>query len=240
MADNKLQTFTNPVEGGTPKPDYKDVALPKGAIAQRPYTGSDVRPSTAWHAQFEDVNNDGLLDLFVAKGNVSKMPDFAEKDPNNLLLQLPDGKFQEVGDKAGVASMATARGATVTDFNLDGLVDLVVVNRWENAQVWRNTSANAGQWVEIKLAQSGANRDAIGAFLEVRCDGTEVTLREITSGGGHVGGQLGWWHFGLGPSSNVEARVLWPDGTQGDWQKLSANAFFVLEPGKPPRQWTAR
>ena len=27
-------------------------------------------PSTAWHAEFADVNNDGFIDLFVAKGNV--------------------------------------------------------------------------------------------------------------------------------------------------------------------------
>src|SRR6185295_6684020 len=85
MADNKLQTFSNLPADGIAKPDFKDVALAKSAIAQRPYTGGDVRPSTAWHAQFEDVNNDGLLDLFVAKGNVSKMPDFAQNDPNNLL-----------------------------------------------------------------------------------------------------------------------------------------------------------
>jgi hypothetical protein len=135
--------------------------------------------------------------------------------------------------------MATARGAALADFNLDGLVDLVVVNRWENAQIWRNTSTNAGKWVALKLSQPGPNRDAIGAWVEVRCDGTQVTLREITSGGGHVGGQIGWWHFGLGQSSNVEARVLWPDGTQGDWQTLTANAFFVLEPNKAPQQWSA-
>jgi hypothetical protein len=240
MADNKLQILADPPVGGNPKPDYKDVAFPKGAIAQRPYIGGDARPSTAWHAQFEDVNNDGLMDLFVAKGNVSQMPDFAEKDPNNLLLQTPDGKFQEVGDAAGIASLATSRGAAMADFNLDGLVDLVVVNRWENAQVWRNTSQNAGKWVELKLAQPAPNRDAIGAWVEVRCDGTQVTRREITVGGGHAGGQVGWWHFGLADSSHVEARVLWPDGTQGEWQMLAANAFFVLERGKPPREWQAQ
>ena len=35
------------------------------------------------------------LDLFIAKGNVAKMPDFAQNDPNNLLLQETDGKFTE-------------------------------------------------------------------------------------------------------------------------------------------------
>ena len=110
------------------------MAFAKGVTAHRPYTGGDLRPSTAWHAQFEDVNNDGLVDLFIAKGNVAKMPDFAAKDPNNLLLQGADGKFIESGEAAGVASMAISRGAALADFNMDGLLDLVVVNRWEKAQ----------------------------------------------------------------------------------------------------------
>jgi hypothetical protein len=122
---------------------FKDVAFAKGVTAHRPYMGSDLRPSTAWHTQFEDVNNDGLVDLFIAKGNVAKMPDFAMKDPNNLLLQGPDGKFQEAGDKAGAASGAISRGAALADFNLDGLLDLVVVNRWKPRSCGA-TRANAG------------------------------------------------------------------------------------------------
>ena len=77
------------------------------------------------------MNNDGLVDLFIAKGNVAKMPDFAMKDPNNLLLQGPDGKFRESGEAAGVASLAISRGGALADFNMDGLLDVVVVNRWE-------------------------------------------------------------------------------------------------------------
>src|SRR4029079_5472519 len=125
MADNKLQPLTAPGDPG-PKPDFKDVAFAKGVTAHRPYFGDDLRPSTAWHAQFEDVNNERLTDLFIAKGNVAKMPDFAERDPSNLLMQLPGGKFREVGEEAGIASFAVARGAAVVDLNLDGLVDLVV------------------------------------------------------------------------------------------------------------------
>ena len=64
--------------------------------------------------------------------------------------------------------MAISRGAALADFNMDGLLDLVVVNRWESAKVWRNTSTNAGHWIEVKLQQPGANRDAIGAWLEVK------------------------------------------------------------------------
>ena len=237
MADNKLQTLTNPPKDGKVTADFKDIAYPRGVIAQHPYTGGDGRPSTAWHTQFEDVNNDGLLDLFIAKGNVDKMPDFAADDPNDLLLQQPDGKFVQVGDKAGVASMSVSRGAAMPDFNLDGLVDLVVVNRRTTAQVWRNTTAGAGHWIELKLEQTGANRDAIGSRIEFKL-GDAVTTREVTVGGGHVSGQAGFWHFGLGNSGTAEIRITWPDGTVGDWMTVAADAFYRLAPGGAPQPWT--
>jgi enediyne biosynthesis protein E4 len=239
MADNKLQTLANAPKDGKPEASFKDVAFARGVTAHRPYTGGDQRPSTAWHTQFEDVNNDGLVDLFIAKGNVAKMPDFAMKDPNNLLLQGPDGKFQESGEAAGVASLAISRGGALADFNMDGLLDLVVVNRWEKAQLWRNTSTKAGRWIEVKLQQPGANRDAIGAWLEVK-RGATVMRREIFVGGGCASGQNGWWHFGLGDMAQAEVRVIWPDGTNGEWQSVNSDNFYILERSKPAQAWTAK
>jgi enediyne biosynthesis protein E4 len=231
MADNKLQTLesiTAPV-----RPGYADTAFARGVTAHRPYTGGDLRPSTGWHAQFGDVNNDGLFDLFVAKGNVANMPDFALLDPNNLLLQQADGTFQEVGEAAGVDSMAIARGGQLADFNMDGLLDIVVVNRWQTAQLWRNISEDAGGFAAFRLQQPGPNRDAIGAWVSVR-RGDTVTRHDVTVGGGHVSGQLGWVHFGLGTSTAAEVRVEWPGGRVDDWQPLLADTFQILAPGQAP------
>ena len=232
MADQKLQVLKN-AKAEKLSPDYADIAWPSGVTAHRPFAGDDLKPSTGWHAQFEDVNNDGLADLFVAKGNVAAMPDFSMKDPNNLLLQGQGGKFTEVADKAGVASFAQSRGGALADFNLDGLMDLVAVNRNESAQIWRNISANAGKFVNVKLNDTGANRDAIGAWIEVKT-GDKIQRREITVGGGHAGGQLGWWHFGLGEAEKAEVRVLWPNGEQGDWQAVDAGGFYDLQRGQAP------
>ncbi len=228
MADNRLQTLAAIPETGKPQPGYKDIAYAKGVTAHRPYIGDDLRPSTAWHTQFEDVNNDGLADLLIVKGNVAKMKDFAGKDPNNLLLQGADGKFIEVGDKAGVASFAIGRGGAMVDFNLDGLLDLVVVNRWENARLWRNTSGKAGNFVEIKLAQDGANRNAAGAAVEVTAGG-KVMRREISVGGGHASGQAGWIHFGLGEAQEASVRIRWPHGGWSAPYAVKANQFAVLK-----------
>jgi hypothetical protein len=233
MADNKLQVL-KPQEGA-PRPDYADVAFARGVTAHRPYTGDDLRPSTGWHAEWGDVNNDGFFDLYVVKGNVARMPDFAAADPNNLLLQRPDGTFHEAGDRAGVASMQVGRGGALADFNMDGRLDMVAVNRWTPVEIWQNNGP-AGGFVALRLAQPGANRDAIGARVELRL-GDRIVTREVTVGGGHGGGQLGWLHFGTGDSVATEVRVTWPGGAAGDWQAVEPGGFWVLAPGSAPRRW---
>jgi hypothetical protein len=235
MADNKLQTLTTLPTDGPPQPRYSDIAFKSGVTAHRPYTGGDTRPSTAWHAQFGDVNNDGLSDLFVVKGNVWAMPDFAEADPNNLLLQRPDGTFLESGALAGVASMRQGRGGALVDLNADGLLDIVVINRNDGAQVWRNTLATPGTWLQLSLSMPGPNRNAIGAWIELRRPDGRLQSREVQVGGGHVGGVLGWQHFGLMGADGAEVRILWPDGTTGPWQRLAANTFWQIAQGEDPK-----
>jgi hypothetical protein len=241
QADNKLQTLVD----GASRPEYGDIAIRRGVTAHRPYAGDVTMRSTAWHPEFADVNNDGFIDLFVSKGNVEAMTDYAARDPSNLLLGQPDGTFVEGGADAGIASFLRARGAALADLNLDGLLDIVVVNRRENVGVWRNvgtgeTAAPApmGNWVALRLEQSGANRDGIGAWIEVRA-GELVSRRELTVGGGHASGQLGWLHFGLGEADRAEVRVTWPDGQVGSWQEVGSNGFVIVERGaEGVRPWT--
>jgi enediyne biosynthesis protein E4 len=230
QGDNKLQTLAS----GPSQPTYRDIALRRGVTLAQPFTGGDVRPSTAWHPEFQDVNNDGFIDLFVSKGNVSAMPDYASRDPSNLLLGQPDGIFREAAAAAGILNFGRGRGAALADFGLDGLLDLVEVNYGDRVRLWRNVGsgdadrpAPMGNWLEIQLAQSGPNREAIGAWIEVQV-GKATLRRELTIGGGHAGGQLGWTHFGIGAARTAQVRVQWPDGTQGPWQPVRANQFVVL------------
>lgn len=233
MADNKFQTLADPAAG---RPDYADIAFRSGVTAHKPHVGEEFRPSTAWHAQFEDVDNDGRADLWVAKGNVAKMPDFAILDPNNLLMQQADGTFVEASVAAGVASMRTARGGILADFDLDGRIDILAVNRWEAPEIWRNTTPGAGTWAQFRLEMPGANRDGIGAWIELRT-AAGVQPREVFVGAGHVSGHLGWWHFGLGSAERAEVRVIWPHAGASDWHEVAAGGFYRLRPGAPPEKW---
>ena len=221
MGDQKLQ-YQKP--GG---PVFEDAPFEAGATAHRPYVGDDGRPSTGWHAEFGDVDNDGLDDLFVAKGNVEQMPSNAMEDPNNLLMQTAEGRFEEAGATAGVASMARGRGAVLTDLNLDGRLDLVVVNRNAPMEIYQNVTAATGGWLLVDLSQTGPNRDAIGAWIEVEAGGV-TQHREVTVGGGHASGWLGPQHFGLGEATAARVRVIWPDGAVGAWSEVSANSRVRL------------
>ncbi|HEY5684183.1 MAG TPA: CRTAC1 family protein [Acidimicrobiia bacterium] len=241
QGDNKLQTLAEGAAG----PDYTDIAILRGVTAHRPYTGGDVMPSTAWHPEFADVNNDGYVDLFVSKGNVEAMPEFAVDDPSNLLLGRSDGTFVESGLESGIARFTRARGAALVDLNLDGLIDIVEVNRRSPVAVWRNLGPATGRgtapeanWATIRLRQPAPNVDAVGAWLEVRLDGRS-DARQVTVGGGHAGGSLGWIHVGLGSDETAMLRVRWPGGETGPWIEVPANRFSVIERGADVAvEWT--
>jgi len=240
QGDNKLQTL----ESATGRPAYRDIAIDRGVTATRPYTGGDPLPSTAWHPEFQDVNNDGIVDLFVSKGNVEAQPDFASKDPSNLLIGQADGTFFEEGLAAGIASFVRGRGAAVVDLNLDGMLDIVQVNRRVNVSLFRNVGSGTaaepqpmGNWIAVRPEQAGPNRDAIGSWIQVRF-GDHTIERELTIGGGHASGELGWVHVGLGDADSAEVRVRWPDGEVGPWQEVAANAFVTIPRGGKPTTWT--
>jgi hypothetical protein len=240
MGDTKIQELDPDAQSGDEKqPIYKDIAYQVGATAQRPYQGTDYRPSTGWHSEFADVNNDGLLDLFIAKGNVEGMPEFAAYDPDNLLLGTWDGKFTEVGGQAGIASEKRGRGAAVVDLNMDGQLDIVVINRNARASVFRNLGARTawgheplGNWLEVELTQPGTNRNAVGARVSVKI-GNRTMTRTIEVGGGHASGQAGFVHFGLGTPERAEIRIKWPDGDWSNTYKAFADNFVRIDRSKP-------
>ena len=80
--------------------------------------------------------------------------------------------FVEVGDKAGIALPRRAVAPPSIDLNMDGMLDLVVVNREAPVSLFRNLGAKTswgdqplGNWLEVELAEPTANRNAVGARI---------------------------------------------------------------------------
>jgi hypothetical protein len=93
---------------------FKDVSSESGIAAH---------PGKSFGAVATDVNNDGLMDLFVANDTM----------PNFLFVNKGGGKFEEIGLAAGVAYGEAGRprsgmGVDAADFDGDGWQDLFVAN----------------------------------------------------------------------------------------------------------------
>ena len=159
----------------------------------------------------------------MSKGNVGEMPDYAMRDPSNLFLGQPDGTFVEGAEAAGIVSFDKGRGAALADFNQDGLLDLVEVEpRRAGARCGATSGpgtadapAPMGNWLGAPAAPAGRQprRDRRGRSR--RRSAMPIQRREVIVGGGHIGGQLGWQHVGLGPATEAQVRVTWPDGEVG-------------------------
>jgi hypothetical protein len=76
-----------------------------------------------WGVIATDINNDGLMDLFVANDTVR----------NFLFMNRGEGKFEEIGEPAGIAYSTEGRtrsgmGLDSADYDQDGFMDLFVSN----------------------------------------------------------------------------------------------------------------
>ncbi len=86
-------------------------------------SGIDRAAGIAWGAVATDVNNDGLMDLFIANDMVA----------NFLFMNRGGGKFEEVGLQSGVGYSADGRvrsgmGADSADYDQDGWMDLFLTD----------------------------------------------------------------------------------------------------------------
>ena len=107
---------------------------------------------------FFDFDNDGRLDLFVARyvawdfekgslycGDLRRgyrsycHPDNFESSTSLLLHQRPDGTFEDVSERSGIAkSKGKALGVAFADFDGDGWTDIFVANDNSEQQLFRN------------------------------------------------------------------------------------------------------
>jgi tetratricopeptide (TPR) repeat protein len=79
-------------------------------------------------AVWADIDNDGLLDLFV--GN--------ENGPSQLFHNKGDGTFEDISHSAGVDKMAFTKGVVAADYDNDGFMDFYVSNLYGGNFLYHN------------------------------------------------------------------------------------------------------
>jgi enediyne biosynthesis protein E4 len=203
--------------------------------------GQPSRPYVGWGTAFVDFDNDGWPDLLVANGHVYPQLELAQgqnksgyRQPFLLFRNLGDGAFEEVAKDAGLHELplASRRGAAFGDLNNDGLVDVVVVNVGERPTVLLNTSDSQNQSVTLKLVQTRANREAIGARATLRTD-SHTYLQEVQAGASYLSQNDLRLHFGLGPHEKIEGvEVRWSSGELETVAGVTANHILTITQGK--------
>ena len=176
------------------------------------------RPYTRFGTGFRDLNNDGMLDMYMANGRVlialtSETDDYYAEE--NVLIQgVGDGKFKEVSPKGGVGKplIHTSRGAAYGDIDNDGAIDIVVINRDGSAYLLMNQNAD-NNFVKLQLInQHGA--PAINATIRFQLGDTMIR-REMRTSGGYVSAHDPTLHIGLGTELNISGvEITWSDGTK--------------------------
>src|SRR5213592_4088569 len=225
-------------------------------------TGVVADAGWAWGAQFGDLNNDGLLDLFVANGFISAdstrdywyaMSKIAGAQGNifeDAKNWPPIGTASLSGyersrvllnrGQAGFLDVAPEAGVTdVLDGRGVAMADLLnrglldVVMANEKARALvYRNTANPAHWVELKLVGTRSNRSAIGAEVTVEI-GPGRQRQVVDGGSGFCSQNDRRLHFGLGDQRLGRVTIRWPSGTEQVLNGLAIDQLHVIT--EPPR-----
>jgi enediyne biosynthesis protein E4 len=171
---------------------FTDVTVKSGldAVLNRP----DPQYGPFWTetAAWVDVDNDGLLDLFVLnymQWSYSDKPlcsfqgftdycspKYYKGQPNRLFLNRGDGTFEDVSKEWGIADLVgKGMGVVMADYDLDGRPDLFITNDTDYNFLLHNTGAKFEEVAfeaGVALVEDGDFVSGMGAdFRDFNNDG---------------------------------------------------------------------
>ena len=128
------------------------------------------------------------------------------------------------GQVSGVRVYGEQRGASVSDVDGDGRVDLAVTQNGAALRVYRNVGGVPG--LRVRLVGLSGNRWGVGSTVRLRYgDGSLGPSRVVSSGSGYWSQGSGVQVLGRG-GEVVGVWVRWPDGVEGE-VSVSAEASEV-------------
>jgi hypothetical protein len=193
-------------------------------------------PYLGWGVGFIDVDNDALLDVFIANGHVypdvEKTGTSSYRQRNQLFRNVGRGQYRHITTEVAgpLLTQQSSRGAAFGDFDNDGDRDVLVSVIDDRPILLRNDSA-AGHWITLRLEGRTSNRSAIGARVTIQA-GSRRQVTEVRSGGSYISHNDTRVHFGLGTAAAVDrVTVRWPNGTVETIGPVASDRFYVVREG---------
>jgi enediyne biosynthesis protein E4 len=203
-----------------------------------------------WGVGMVDFDNDGHRDLFIACGHLH---DNVHLFDNTTLYESPSIVLRNIGRDAALSASPppsaiqfvnvsaksgdgpmvkrSARGAAFDDLDNDGDIDVVILNSRKGPTIMRNESA-CGNWLQVRLAGTRANRDAVGARVKLFA-GDLTLVDEVHSGRGYQSDYGRRLHFGLGKREKIDrVEVHWPGGRTNAVAAPRLNALLTVTEGE--------
>jgi hypothetical protein len=166
----------------------------------------------------ESEPNDALEDLLneVGSGLNVGAESWDGYQKNHLLMNRGGKAFVNVAFLLGVADEFDSRSAVSGDLDLDGRVDLVVVENdragGQKLHIYRNQLETDHHWIGIQLREEGGGISPVGASVTVRT-AEQTHVGRVMTGETLMGQHSTTLHFGLAESAEVESiEVEWIGG----------------------------
>lgn len=166
----------------------------------------------SWGALFHDFNLDGRQDLVVAENYAGWPGHWLFKLPCRFLLQLPDGTFAPVEDKAHCENRNYAFAPLSSDFNMDGYPDLAYANLGGPLKIFLSVKPASGgnNCLKVRLPNTPEN---LGAVVTVETPSGKKQTDYFVAGEGLCSDQSRALSFGLGAETSARlVRVRLPNG----------------------------
>ncbi len=200
-----------------------------------------------WGAVWGDYDNDGFLDLFVARPGMGMI---GPGNANILYHNNGDGTFTDVATQEGVAledgqTTSAHKLAAWGDYNDDGFLDLCVKDgigpglATGDANIGKHylfkNNGGSNHYIKLYLDGVQSNKRGIGARVTVVHDGVIAFRQNNGGGGGEWGSQGdGPLHFGIGSSSTATVQITWPSGIVDVLPSVPANSYLAITEGSSP------
>ena len=211
------------------KGDFEDVTLRAGLGVETQYI--------CWGTGFLDLDNDGLPDIFMVTGGVypeveRAFPEIPMNTPRMLFRNLGGGTFEEVSEKAGpgVIARKCSRGCAFGDFDNDGDLDILIMNRNAPPSLLRNDLSGKNHWLKVLLIGVKSNRSAIGARVTAQYGGKRQA-QEVLAQSSYLSVSDRRLHFGLGSALSVDVEIRWPKGNRETVSNIAADQLVVVREG---------